>query len=375
MSRRTLSAAFTHNGALEGLTRRIAATTQQRTFATTSRRDVKHITKFTPTSSSELDQLLETMRQKIILPSFLPAEQRSKLYDPKWEQRLKSDPITIEIDGEILKFYHQNPLKGDIPETKRTFREIVYRLKTPEDFANLRPLLEGLHQAGRKLNHVTWAQLTRIVCERGQHLELLECARSVKRTGFRLGLLHEVVLRLLTAVQMDAVDAGWSTSATRAALRRAEMVLEMLETEEHQRAKDIPAGSIPLQSTPMVILAPMHLAAALGDVDKTTKFARDLVRVWPSADKPLAVAQQEVTVDANKTMESKSVRLMFLAPLAHGLQRAAGLVEDAALREQLQARADALTSEVEALSQQCEKEKVGHKFYQRVFEQKAEAEK
>jgi len=374
MSRRTLSAAFPHNGSLECLYRRIAATTQYRTFATTSRRDVKHITKFTPTSSSELDQLLETMRQKIILPAFLPAEQRSRLYDPKWEQRLKSDPITIEIDGEILKFYHQNPLKGDIPETKKTLREIIHRLKTPEDFANLRPLLEGLNQAGRRINDITRAQLTRIVCERGHHVELLDCARSVKRTGFRLDS-HEVVLKLLSAIQMEAVNAGWAPAATRQALRRAEMVFELLESKDHQRTtKSGAENALPLQSTPMTILAPMHLAAALGDVEKTTKFARDLVRVWPQGQQSLTAAQQAMVADTTTILKGSSAKLMFISPLAYGLQRAAAVVEDAGLREQLQVRADVLKKELDALIGECEDSKVGAQFYKQVFENKTKVE-
>lgn len=337
---------------------------------------VKHITKFTPTSSPELDQLLETMRQKIILPAFLPAEQRSRLYDPKWEQRLKSDPITIEIDGEVLKFYHQNLLEGDIPETKKTLREIIHRLKTPEDFANLRPLLEGLNQAGRVINDITRAQLTRIVCERGHHVELLDCARSVKRTGFRLDS-HEIVLKLLGAIQMEAVNAGWAPAATRQALRRAEMVLELLESEDHQRMTKKARGAanaLPLQSTPMVILAPMHLAAALGDVEKTTKFAQDLVRVWPQAQQSLAAAQQAVVADTTTILGGSSAKLMLMSPLAYGLQRAAAVVENAGLQEQLQVRADLLKKELDALLGECEESKVGAQFYKQVFENKTKVE-
>ncbi|KXJ94455.1 hypothetical protein Micbo1qcDRAFT_231941 [Microdochium bolleyi] len=370
MSRRTFLAAATPNGALESFTRRIAATAQFRTFATTSRRDVKHITKFTPTSSPELDQLLETMRQKIILPSFLPAEQRSKLYNPKWEQRLRSDPITIEIDGEILKFYHQDLLGGDIPETRRLLKDIILKFRTAEDFANLQPLLEGLHQAGRKLKPRQQSQLARIVCERGQYQALLECARAVKRTGFKLET-HEVVLKLLTTIQMKAVHAGWSPAATKQALRHAEMVLEMLESEDHApRKRQVGTEWVPgtrLQTTPMMILAPLHLAAALGDVEKTTKYARDLLHVWP-ADKKLITAQLDMLADKEFHDVSPSHQLFVLAPLASGLERAVGVVEDAGLREQLQARARNLREDVEERKSRCKETHLGYEAYKSVFE-------
>ncbi|KAJ1335402.1 hypothetical protein MN608_02139 [Microdochium nivale] len=362
MSRRTLFAAIAPNGVFQSFT--------ARTFATTSCRNVKHITKFTPTSSPQLDELLDTMRQKIILPSFLPTEQRNKLYNPEWEQRLKADPITIEIDGEVLKFYHQNLLNGDMPKTAPLLKEIITKFKTAEDYANLQPLLEGLHQAGRKMKPAQQAQIARVVCGNGHYQTLLECARAVKRTGFKLEE-HETVLNLLTTIQIKAVDAGWAPGATKQALRHAEMVLEMLESEDHTPRKrkvgDEYFDGVRLHTTPVVILAPLHLAAALGDVEKTTKLGSDLLHVWP-AGKKLTEVQIEMLDKGDEIFNSPSHRLFYLAPLAYGLERAVTVVEDAALREQLQSRAESLRAEVDELMAQTREGLLGHRTYKKVFE-------
>lgn len=309
------------------------------------------------------------MRQKIILPSFLPTEQRIKLYNPQWEQRLKADPITIEIDGEILKFYYQNLLNG-MPKTTPLLKEIMINFKTAEDYANLQPLLEGLHQAGRRIKPAQQAQITRLACGSGHYQTLLECARAVKRTGLKLEE-HEAVLNLLTTIQVKAVDAGWAPGATKQALRHAEMVLEMLESEDHAPRKrkvgDEYHDSVRLHTTPVVILAPLHLAAALGDVEKTTKLGSDLLHVWPEGKK-LTEVQIEMLDKGDEIFNSPSHRLFYLTPLAYGLERAVTVVEDAALREQLQSRAVSLRAEVDDLMAQTREGLLGYRTYKKVFE-------
>lgn len=101
------------------------------------------ITHFTPTSSPALDELLNDIRTKIILPSFLPMAQRKRIYSPRWEKKLQADPIIVEIDGEVIKFRYQNPLT-DIPNTRKSLVSAIALFETDADFANLRPLLEGI---------------------------------------------------------------------------------------------------------------------------------------------------------------------------------------------------------------------------------------
>ncbi|KAI1743554.1 hypothetical protein F4680DRAFT_348044 [Xylaria scruposa] len=358
MSRKSvLSAVCATNGALEATARRIVGQ-QHRSFTSTPQRSA-NITHFTPTSSPALDSLLNDIRTKIILPSYLPMSQRKKIYSPKWEKKLQADPIIIEIDGEVLKFRYQNILT-DIPNTSKSLVQAIEQFATPADFANLKPLLEGVAYAGRKLTPSFYAKILRIIGHKGHIYEIIDCARSVRRTGYKLDT-SEKVNELLHFVQMKARDADWDEAQTRQALRWAEMVVEMLHEEAHQpkRQKDEPLvpGELPLNRDPMVLAAPLHLAAVLAAqheaseevLDKVHKLARDIVALWPEGKKLREVQPAELYADSSKLgylrLDSKFITIA--APLLHGLETAIKVVEPE-LADRLRTRRDTLEAEIQA---------------------------
>ncbi|KAK7753499.1 hypothetical protein SLS62_004574 [Diatrype stigma] len=270
MSRKSVLGAFcSGNGALETTTRRIACRQQQhqRTFTSTASRPATHITHFTPTSSEKLDTLLNTIRHKIILPAYLPAKQRKIIYSPKHEKKLQSDPITIEIDGEVLKFRHMDPFQGDIPAARKSLIDAVSQFDAPEDFANLKPLLEGVHYTKYRLDPSVYAKIVRICGARGRIYQALECARAARTTGLRLDT-SEKANEALHFVQLKALDADYDPAETARALRWADRVIDMLADPQHQptrrkKAVRLVRGQHPLDRDPQVLLARLHLAAAL----------------------------------------------------------------------------------------------------------------
>lgn len=358
MSRKlALSAFCAGNGALECATR--IAMFSQRPFSSSARRNTS-MAHFTPTSSPELDELLSTIRHKIILPAYLPTEQRKKIFSPKYEKKLQSDPIIIEIDGEVIKFRHLNPFR-DMPQTRRSVVSAISQFSTPADFANLRPLLEGIAYARRKFDHSFYCKVLRIVGEKGHIYDIIECARGVARTGFKLDT-SEKVNEILNFVQMKAVESGWDEAATAKALRWAEMVLELIQKEEHQprRRKDehMLEGELPLHRDPMVLLAPLHLTAALvakkgpeaeGDlVDKLNKYAKDIVRLWPEGKKLVEVQPSELYEDRDRMgyLRGANKFVTIATPLLYGLETAIKVVSPE-LSTQLQSRRDILANEVQ----------------------------
>ncbi|KAI1134148.1 hypothetical protein F5Y05DRAFT_241448 [Hypoxylon sp. FL0543] len=359
MSRKSALSAFcASSGALECAARRIAGHAS-RPFSSSARRDGS-MANFTPTSSPQLDELLTTIRHKIILPSYLPTEQRKKIFSPKYEKKLQSDPIIIEIDGEVLKFRYVNPFK-DMPQTRRSVVQAIEQFTAPDDFANLRPLLEGIAYARRKFDTSFYCKVLRVVGEKGHIYDIIECARGVARTGFKLDS-SEKVNEILHFVQMKAVESGWEVEATAKALRWAEMVLDMMQEEEHQprrrKNEDLVEGELPLHRDPRVLLAPLHLAAALvakqgaeADpdlVDKLNKYAKDIVRLWPEGKK-LDEAQPSVLFEDYHKMGYLRQPNKFVAltvPLLYGLETAINVVSPE-LASQLQSRRDILGREVE----------------------------
>ncbi|RWA09997.1 hypothetical protein EKO27_g5122 [Xylaria grammica] len=325
----------------------------------TEYRLLANITHFTPTSSPALDSLLNDIRTKIILPAYLPMSQRKKIYSPKWEKKLQSDPIIIEIDGEVLKFRYQN-IMTDVPNTRKSLIDAISQFETPADFANLKPLLEGVHYAGRKLRHAFYAKILRVVGAKGHVYAIIDCARSIRRTGYKLDS-SEKVNEVLHYVQMKARDAAWNEAETRQALRWAEMVIDMLHDEAHQpqRHKDesILPGEMPLTRDPMVLAAPLHLAAVLvaqrkaGEetLDKVHKLARDIVALWPEDKKlkELQPSQLYANMDKLGYLLRPTKFVAIATPLLHGLETAVKVVKPE-LASQLQTRCNTLAAEIKA---------------------------
>ncbi len=193
---------------------------------------------FAPSSSAELDDILAEIRTKILLPSYLPQVQRKKLYSPRFEHRLRSDPITMEIDGQQLRLTHVD-LFRDVPNSRRMLHAALDRMRSRADFDNLPRLLEGLHHAGRRLRADDAARVARRAGAAGHVYAVIECARTARRTGFRLDA-SEKAAEVLAWVQLRAVDAAWARPDTEQALRWADMVLAMLEDELHAAEEAAP---------------------------------------------------------------------------------------------------------------------------------------
>ncbi|KAI0114839.1 hypothetical protein F4814DRAFT_417278 [Daldinia grandis] len=404
MSRNSaLSALCASNAAWEYTTTMMAGSTR-RTFSSTARRNAG-IVHFTETSSPELDHLLSTIRHKIILPAYLPTDQRRKIFSPKYEKKLQSDPIIIEIDGEVLKFRHQNPFR-DMPQTRRAVLDAVTLFDAPEDFANLRPLIEGVAYASRKFHHGFYCKLIRVLGAKGRIFEVIELARAVARTEFRLDA-SEKVNEIMHFVQMKAIDAdrdaaeepadaveepadGISAARdpvkeTAKALRWAEIVIELLQLEAHQprRFKSDPVleGELPLHRDPMVLLAPLHLAAALvskqggevdeAAVDKLAKYARDVVRLWPEDKKLSQVQPPALYKDYNKMGYLREPNKFFIiaAPLLRGLDLAVEVLEAGIpeLAAQLRSRRDVLAAEVQEAHAGGKGKKRGELVYEKLY--------
>ncbi|KAI2631010.1 hypothetical protein GGR54DRAFT_635613 [Hypoxylon sp. NC1633] len=353
-----LSAICVGNGAFDTATRRIVGSMiAQRTFSSSSRRNAS-IAHFTPTSSPQLDNILNEIRYKLILPSYLPSEQRRKIYSKKYEKKLQHDPITMEIDGEVIKFRYQN-IFTDIPQARRLITSALQQFSTPDDFANLRPLLEGIANMKVTLGEGFWAMMIRVLSGKGAIFEILECARSVGRTGFKLNS-SEKVNEVMFSIQDMAFDSGWDEAKTAKALRWAEMVLDMLQEKGH-KPKALSESELPLYRDPMVLLAPLHLAARLAvkqqegstgvpadTMDKVNKYARDVVLLWPEDKAMSEVQPSQLYRDFHKLgyLREANKVLALATPLLSGLDTAIEVVEPA-LATQLQTRRDKLAAQLQ----------------------------
>ncbi|KAH8653458.1 hypothetical protein BX600DRAFT_79587 [Xylariales sp. PMI_506] len=381
MSRRTIFSAG--SGALEAAARRIplAGSQQaQRSFSATAQRNA-HIVQFTPSSSPQLDTLLSEIRNKIILPSFLTLAQRKKLFSPRYEKELQLDPIVIEIDGEVLKFRHLNPFNGDIPSTRKSVLGALKQFSTDADFANLRPLLEGINNTNRKLDVRFLATVVRLLGEKGRVHDIIENARRAEHTGLRLNS-SEAVNELLYYVQLKAIESNWSKSTTQQALRWADLVVEMLDDPLHETKNRVP-GQILLSRDPQVLMAQLHLASALvvkcnvqdneALLATIHEHAKAIVQLWPVGKglRELHPAAAYADFENMGYLLAGGKFLNMTAPLLHGLQLASQAVKDASLAQELQARRDILAAEIQAIRKEVAdgkfKAQKGEAMYEKLF--------
>lgn len=320
-----------------------------------------HVVAFSPTSSPELDDVLTTIRNKILLPSYLPQDQRKQLFSPKHEQKLRQNPITMEIDSEVLRFGHMDLMK-DLPNTRKLLYDAVGRMQTREDFENLPRLLEGLHSAGRRLQTRDYVRIARIAAERGCLYTVIESARMARRTGMRLDA-SEKVAEILAYVQLKAIDASSkgdkaAVAASDKALLWSEMVVDLLQGDLHGRR--IPQGQkddrFPLHLDPQVLAAPLHMAAQVAtqahggkDLDgKVAKYAKDVVSLWPAGKGLLELhpAQHYDRLGEMHYLTEKNKFVFIAAPLLKGMDLAMEIVSPE-LAAELKLRRDALATEVE----------------------------
>jgi hypothetical protein len=301
------------------------------------------------------------------------------MYSPKYEKQLQSDPIIIEIDGEVFKFRHMNPFRGDIPETRRSVFQAVSQFQTAEDFANLKPLLEGVAYAKRHFDTSFYTKIIRLAGAKGHIYQIIECARGVRHTGYRLDR-SETVNELLHWVQMKAVDSAWDPAQTAQALRWSEMVLDLLADEAHQpryNKENPPApGELPLDRDPQVLLAPLHLASVLASqpeapadlVDKVNSYAHDIVRLWPEGTPLRAVQPKVLYEDTDKLgyLNEPNKFVTLAAPLLYGLEQAAKVAEPQ-LADQLRSRASTLSAEIQSAREAFSKPGRGEAVYQKLY--------
>ncbi|KAL5877656.1 hypothetical protein ACKVWC_006807 [Pyricularia oryzae] len=362
--------------------------TNQRCFSQTPSRQGTVI-RFSKTRKPELNKVLTTMRDEILLPYYIPADQRKLLVRTKNKEKLAKNPIVLEVDEKIYKFGFRDP-RVDNPSPRDTMLQAINLMDTDKDFNNLNLLLEGLHSVAKLQWQRPWdmARIVRRAGHHGQILKILEAARRVEATGMKLDNA-EVVSELMYWIQERAFglkpDAEhWSQKGTVQALKWADMVVDMLHLPEHKPTvtpKGQPGG-LAFMYDPKVRGAQLHLAAALAvkhpqpenpDVDaaqrkRVTELATGLTHSWPAGKGLREIHPDHVDNKGYHYFIGHDCGFLRVAvPILHGLELAMTIVEPE-LSEQLKSRRDALAAEVnEVMAKGPEKIVNGLKTYDVLF--------
>ncbi|KAK4186917.1 hypothetical protein QBC35DRAFT_500109 [Podospora australis] len=343
---------------------RTLETVQRRLFSVSASQRAGQIVTFRKASSPELQSTLDTLYNKIILPSYLTQEQQRKMYRVKYERELAHEPITMEIDGVVHKFHYQDMMK--LPHAYQLISDFINNMKTPGDWDNLPRLLEGLKHAHRKVDEVLYAKMIRRAALAHRLDVIVTCIKSVKRTGFKLDSA-EKIQELLTQLTSRAVNTGYGEYTTNRSLQQIQQIIEELEAEPAHLGDEGLRLQLPFYGHPLVLGARLHLAAAkayyLKDKDtvvQVQRYAEELMALWPEGKGVLDLEPSAAYTDRSKLrfLMDRNNFLYHVTPIYQGLNLAVKMV-DPGLAMQLQNRADAVEGELRAAMESPERKAGG----------------
>ncbi|KAE9992196.1 hypothetical protein EG327_009809 [Venturia inaequalis] len=213
------------------------------------------IPKFTSTSSPELDTLLESIRSKVFLPSYLNKSQLKLVRSNKAKTQLDNDPVFATFGEEEIRLTHLDVTK-DQPR-KKVLLQFKDMAKESKDWANLPALLEGWHHARPNTPASIIAPLVRQASKAGQLSTIIQCLWQVEKNGLSLA---DPLLRftIIQSIRINALESGWG-NITKRSFKQIQTVLELMEKPGHCGSRTV-SDSDP-RAEPFCIGVALELAA------------------------------------------------------------------------------------------------------------------
>ncbi|KHN99526.1 uncharacterized protein MAM_02379 [Metarhizium album ARSEF 1941] len=190
---------------------------------------------FSETDNTELNSILNSIQEKIILPAYLPEKQRKLVFDPKKRSQLEQNPIIIEVEGLEHKFSSIDRFK-EVENSKKALSRALHKMQSAQDWANLGTLLAGYKKAGIKLKANHWGKVVRVAGRRGHIFAVIECAKQFDKTGLVIRT-PETAVRVLAFANDKITESAWDAGETKRALRWVETVLDLLQRPEFRSTR------------------------------------------------------------------------------------------------------------------------------------------
>ncbi|CAK3935286.1 Hypothetical predicted protein [Lecanosticta acicola] len=219
--------------------RHAAQAAPTRAFSTTPAAQ-RAVPAFTESPNPELNELFSLIRTKLFLPNYLDRRERNLIFKEKYRQMLLDNPPTVEMGDEEFTL---EPLdkRRDLPARCPTVRKAldIMMEKDSKDWHQLPTLMQGLKQGLNKpLRLETQEKIIRKAVHADQMGVILQCLETPERTG--MDLKRDGVRRtLLYGLRELAQKKDWHRKATDKALRNANLVSRLLESEEHGGGRNL----------------------------------------------------------------------------------------------------------------------------------------
>jgi hypothetical protein len=224
----------------------------------------------------------------VLLPLHLTKEQEKLVYTQEARAKLEAEPVEITLGDVTLPLEHID--RNHLPDRFKTFKEVIMKSETKEDWENVVRMLEGMENAGIKVKQNRQEMVVRQLNLHGMQHLVLKALQRPKATGVRLSSWG-VLVQVLRSVHDKAALADWEKDETIKALRLAKQVVELMDDEEHCGGQ--PRGEMKsegdFRGKPVVVALPTELAAVLaekhaGDKEEVKKMANRLVNALKQDD-------------------------------------------------------------------------------------------
>jgi hypothetical protein len=197
-------------------------------------------------------------------------------------------------------------------------------MKETEHWNNLPRLLEGLKDCKRPLKKDQLQQMIGKAALANRIDIVIECARRVTDTGFRLKE-PEVVRSVMWGLHVKAAQSDWAEKETGQALRLGEMVAEMLDDKQHAGGPIV--GEDDVRRLPEVVGILLELAAVraskhLEGKDADGKVATYAARIVDMPTKKLTIEEKSSSREQEIAI---NVWLREAVPVIHGMKEDIGL--------------------------------------------------
>lgn len=218
----------------------------------------------------------------------------------------------------------------DVPNQRKALREALGLMKEKKDWDNFPLLLEGLHSAGRATDEIVLEQFIRMASMAGRQDAVLESARRVSKTGFRINT-REIAKMVVWWIQYRALASGFSQADTKKALSMAEQIAILMEDKAHAGGRV--ADTEDPRTSPEVIGFLLELSALNakhqggrdedGNVEKYAKGLLASLR-----DKELEGMMRSRKNDPARVQELASNSLLqTVAPILFGVRTAVSILD------------------------------------------------
>ncbi|KAH7079461.1 hypothetical protein FB567DRAFT_122708 [Paraphoma chrysanthemicola] len=281
----------------------IFANGSRRAFSISSARSKGALPVFLTPSNSELSSLLSTFNSKVLLPYHLTKEQQELVYSQANKAKLEAEPVDITLGDVTLPLEHINRLR--LPKRWPTFKQIVTKSETRDDWENVVRALEGFQNAGIEVKTDRKEMVIRYLNANGMQHLVLKALQRPKATGLSMRE-GRVLLAVLRGIHDMAALADWDEEQTSKALRWAKQVAELLEEEDHHatQSRGELVSEKDLRGKPAVVAVPTEMAAVLADryggsVEDVKVFAGRLVSALKQDN--YSSSLDKITESYNKT--------------------------------------------------------------------------